>query len=86
VKTAANRLKEYKHLPWICQVIFAPGGMSKLQREGILARMLYYRDQFCGFLTARACVYPCYKIAQVEVKSVSMKPKDNSFSPQEESH
>jgi len=63
----------------ICDAILGHSNHTGAIRLTDMAKTLYAVDELCGFLMACAYVRPDRKMANVEMKSVKKKLKDNSF-------
>jgi predicted hydrolase (HD superfamily) len=62
----------------IRKAILGHASFSNVQRESLMAKVLYACDELCGFISAVAVIRP-NKIADLEVSSVKKKLKDKAF-------
>jgi predicted hydrolase (HD superfamily) len=71
-------LKEKGYSEDIRTAILGHASFTGVQRESLMARVLYACDELCGFITAVAIIRP-NKIVDLEVSSVKKKLKDKAF-------
>jgi predicted hydrolase (HD superfamily) len=62
----------------IRKAILGHASFSNVQRESLMAKVLYACDELCGFISAVSVIRP-NRIADLEVSSVKKKLKDKAF-------
>ena len=71
-------LKSKEYPDDIRKAILGHASFSNVQRESLMAKVLYASDELCGFISAVAVIRP-NKIIDLEISSVKKKLKDKSF-------
>jgi predicted hydrolase (HD superfamily) len=71
-------LKSKEYPDDIRKAILGHASFSNVQRESLMAKVLYASDELCGFISAVAVIRP-NKIVDLEISSVKKKLKDKSF-------
>ncbi|MBU1130758.1 HDIG domain-containing protein [Patescibacteria group bacterium] len=72
-------LKELGLPDEIVRAVKAHNEIHGLPRESLLDKVLYAVDPLSGFITAVALVYPSKKLADVKIKSITKRLKENRF-------
>jgi putative nucleotidyltransferase with HDIG domain len=71
-------LKSKRYPDDIRKAILGHASFSNVQRESLMAKVLYACDELCGFISAVSVIRP-NKIVDLEVSSVKKKLKDKAF-------
>ena len=78
-KKGAEILKELGMSEEICYAVKVHNEAHGFPRNSLLDKALYVVDPMSGFITAVALVYPSQKLADVKVKSITKRLKENRF-------
>jgi len=71
-------LKEKGYTEDIRSAILGHASYTSVQRDTLMAKVLYACDELCGFISAVAIIRP-NKITDLEISSVKKKLKDKAF-------
>ena len=61
------------------KVILGHAEFTGVERDSLMAKVLYAVDELCGFIVAVTLVRPTKSVSEVAVKSVKKKMKDKRF-------